>query len=616
MAAGSLLALLDDIATILDDVGVLAKVAAKKTAGVLGDDLALNAQQVTGVRAARELPVVWAVAKGSLLNKVILVPAALLISAFAPWAVTPLLMLGGGFLCYEGFEKLVHAFGHHPAEDAHRAELSQALTDPDKDMREVERDRIKGAVRTDFILSAEIIAITLGTVSQAPFVTQFAVLAGIAVAVTVGVYGLVAGIVKLDDGGIWLTERAGGGAWARAQRKLGEAILWVAPWMMKALSIAGTAAMFLVGGGILTHGIGPLHHWIEELLGERGGIVGTLGPMLLNGLFGIAAGALVLAVATLARRIWPGGGKPDGATKSGRPRGKRVGPGAAARGADCRPLRAAIPEARQGRQRSPCRPAGSVGLRLARSELRAQRRRLGPLGEGHLRREQRVEGVACPRLVARLGVAGREVILQHGRLRRLRRGFLQQRQAALDVALLEQDPAHGVGDDGVARARLVRPLGQLQGARVALLVVEPGEVVERYGVGRLGLQRRLVVPDRLRLPAGGQVDLRQVQPHLASACRPGDPFGGLLVGFPGLAGLQQRAVQLDEDVWRRRLLEGGGVGLHGPGGILLRQQGLAFEEGAVRGSGYWVRSSRASRRASTGWPLRVSTLARTAFAAA
>ncbi|MDB5893357.1 MAG: hypothetical protein JWQ88_888, partial [Rhodoferax sp.] len=249
--ASSLLALLDDIATILDDVSLLTKVAAKKTAGVLGDDLALNAQQVSGVKADRELPVVWAVCKGSFVNKLILVPAALAISALAPWAVTPLLMLGGAFLCFEGFEKLAHRFLHSPAErEAEKARLASALSDPAVDLLALEKDKIKGAVRTDFILSAEIIAITLGTVQQSPFATQLAVLSGIAVIMTIGVYGLVAGIVKLDDAGLWLTRQRGG-----AQQRLGRGILWVAPWMMKALSVAGTAAMFLVGGGILTHGV-------------------------------------------------------------------------------------------------------------------------------------------------------------------------------------------------------------------------------------------------------------------------------------------------------------------------------------------------------------------------
>ena len=311
MAASSLLALIDDIASVLDDVALLTKVATKKTAGVLGDDLALNAQQVTGVSADRELPVVWAVAVGSLKNKAILVPAALAISAFAPWAVTPLLMLGGAFLCYEGFEKLAHKFLHSKAEEeAHHAELTRAVADPALDLVAFEQGKIKGAVRTDFILSAEIIAITLGTVAASPFITQVSVLVGIALLMTVGVYGLVAAIVKLDDGGLYLSRQAGGGAWGRFQRGLGAGILKTAPWLMKGLSIAGTAAMFLVGGGILTHGIPMLHHAIEAvaaqvaaLAGGLGGLLQALLPSLLDGLLGIVAGALVLAGVSLARRI-------------------------------------------------------------------------------------------------------------------------------------------------------------------------------------------------------------------------------------------------------------------------------------------------------------------------
>jgi uncharacterized protein len=307
MAVSNLLALIDDIATVLDDVAVLTKVATKKTAGVLGDDLALNAQQVAGVRADRELPVVWAVAKGSLVNKVILVPAALAVSALAPWAVTPLLMVGGLFLCYEGFEKLAHRFLADRSGDlAHRAELAQALVDPHADLVALERDKIKGAVRTDFVLSAEIVAITLGTVAQAPFATQLSVLAGIALVMTVGVYGLVAAIVKLDDGGLALSRQTGDGSWPRAQRGLGRAILALAPWLMKGLSIAGTAAMFLVGGGILTHGLPALHHAIEHALGDRAATLQAFGPMLADAVVGVVAGAVVLAGVSLVRRLWRG----------------------------------------------------------------------------------------------------------------------------------------------------------------------------------------------------------------------------------------------------------------------------------------------------------------------
>jgi predicted DNA repair protein MutK len=302
--ASSLLALLDDIASVLDDVAVLTKVATKKTAGVLGDDLALNAQQVTGVSADRELPVVWAVARGSFVNKAILVPAALAISAFAAWLVTPLLMLGGAFLCYEGFEKLAHKVLHSRADDeARRVELAKALTDPKVDLVALEKDKIKGAVRTDFILSAEIIAITLGTVAQAPFPTQVAVLVGIAILMTIGVYGLVAGIVKLDDTGLWLSQRDGDGAWVGFQHGLGRAILRTAPWLMKGLSIAGTAAMFLVGGGILTHGVPALHHAIEGLAQQSGTLLSAVVPTLLDGLVGVVAGALVLGAVVLVQRM-------------------------------------------------------------------------------------------------------------------------------------------------------------------------------------------------------------------------------------------------------------------------------------------------------------------------
>jgi predicted DNA repair protein MutK len=302
--ASSLFALIDDIATVLDDVSLLTKVAAKKTAGVLGDDLALNAQQVSGVRADRELPVVWAVAKGSFLNKAILVPAALAISAWLPWAVTPLLMAGGAYLCFEGVEKLAHKFLHSKEEDAaHEKALVQALTDPSVDLREVEKDKIKGAVRTDFILSAEIIVITLGTVQDSPFITQLSVLAGIAIVMTVGVYGLVAGIVKLDDGGLYLTRRPGQDATTRVLHGLGHGILWLAPWLMKGLSVAGTAAMFLVGGGIVVHGIAALHHAIEAFTGPLGGVAGFLLPLLADALVGIAVGAVVLAGVTVFHKL-------------------------------------------------------------------------------------------------------------------------------------------------------------------------------------------------------------------------------------------------------------------------------------------------------------------------
>jgi predicted DNA repair protein MutK len=297
--ASSLLALLDDIASMLDDVAALTKIATRKTAGVLGDDLALNAQQVSGISADRELPVVWAVAKGSLVNKGILVPAALLISTVAPWAITPLMIVGGLFLCFEGAEKVAHRLLHSREEDeAHREELTGAVVDPTIDLVAFEKDRIKGAIRTDFILSAEIIVITLGTVATAPLVTRVTVLVGIALLMTVGVYGLVAGIVKLDDGALALT-RTG----SDALRALGRGILAATPWLMKGLTIAGTAAMFLVGGGILTHGVPALHHMLDALLQGFEGLARTLGTLTFDGLAGLMAGLLVLAAVTLIRRL-------------------------------------------------------------------------------------------------------------------------------------------------------------------------------------------------------------------------------------------------------------------------------------------------------------------------
>jgi predicted DNA repair protein MutK len=306
MAGGSLLALIDDIATILDDVALMSKVAAKKTAGVLGDDLALNAQQVAGVNADRELPVVWAVAVGSLKNKTILVPAALAISAFAPWAITPLLMVGGAYLCYEGFEKLAHKFLHSAGEDAsHHAELSHALADPAVDLVALERDKIKGAVRTDFILSAEIIVIALGSVSAAPFMQQVAVLIAIAIIMTVGVYGLVGAIVKIDDLGLYLRRRGGA-----ALDAIGGMLLAGAPLLMKTLSVVGTAAMFTVGGSILMHGVPALHHVIEGAaaaagrVGVAGPLLAAITPTLIDAVAGLLAGAVVLLVVSAGQRLF------------------------------------------------------------------------------------------------------------------------------------------------------------------------------------------------------------------------------------------------------------------------------------------------------------------------
>ena len=290
MAGSSLLTLLDDIATLLDDISVMGKLAAKKTAGVLGDDLSLNAQQVTGVRANRELPVVWGVAKGSLINKVILVPLALLISAFIPWAITPLLMLGGAFLCFEGVEKVLHSLQarKHKEDPQVRQRRLEALAN--QDPMAFERDKVKGAIRTDFILSAEIVAITLGIVAEAPLLNQILILSGIALLVTVGVYGLVGIIVKLDDMGYWLVEKT-----SSLAQWTGKALLAITPRLMKVLSIVGTLAMFLVGGGIVVHGIAPLHHAIENLAHGQNGVIASLLPTGANLVLGFIIGAIVLA---------------------------------------------------------------------------------------------------------------------------------------------------------------------------------------------------------------------------------------------------------------------------------------------------------------------------------
>jgi predicted DNA repair protein MutK len=306
MAAGSLLALIDDIASVLDDVALMSKVAAKKTAGVLGDDLALNAQQVTGVNADRELPVVWAVALGSLKNKAILVPAALAISAFLPQAITPLLMVGGAYLCFEGFEKLAHKFLHSAAEDAaHEEELVEALV-ANADMCVVEKEKIQGAIRTDFILSAEIIVISLGVVNAqgASFGAQVAALIAVAVAMTIGVYGIVAGIVKIDDLGLYLSRKSGS-----AVRAIGNMLLAGAPLLMKSLSVIGTVAMFMVGGGIIGHAFEPLHHLAESAahavagVPVLGGVLAAVTPTLVDAVAGVLVGAVVLLGVTIVQRL-------------------------------------------------------------------------------------------------------------------------------------------------------------------------------------------------------------------------------------------------------------------------------------------------------------------------
>lgn len=304
MAGTSLLTLIDDIATLLDDVSVMTKVAAKKTAGVLGDDLALNAQQVTGINADRELPVVWAVAKGSLINKAILVPLALGLAAWQPWLVTVLLMIGGAYLCFEGFEKISHKWLHKAEEDiAHHQELVNAIEDETVDMVQFEKDKIKGAVRTDFVLSAEIIVITLGTIANKPLMEQLAVLVGISLIMTVGVYGFVGAIVKLDDVGLWLAQKN-----STAAQQLGRFFLWLMPVLMKVLAFVGTAAMFLVGGAIVAHNLPHalgVHHLYEIIAHSVPSWLSGISATLMDGLTGVLVGALVLVLVTVISKLMP-----------------------------------------------------------------------------------------------------------------------------------------------------------------------------------------------------------------------------------------------------------------------------------------------------------------------
>lgn len=297
--ATSLFALIDDIVTILDDVTVMTKIAAKKTAGVLGDDLALNAQQVAGVSSDRELPVVWAVAKGSAWNKLILVPLALAISFFAPNVITPLLMMGGAYLCFEGMEKIIHNLFNH--NKAHQAAIHEAITNPNTDWIALEKEKIKGAIRTDFILSAEIIVIALGTVNGFSFPKQVSVVIAIAFIMTVGVYGLVAAIVKLDDLGLYLLRKP-----SSFMPYIGRFLLWFAPKLMKILSIVGTAAMFMVGGGILMHGLSTIHHWVDGLIINFGWLQ-PFAKIIAESLLGMCIGTLLLValnIMTTLRKIF------------------------------------------------------------------------------------------------------------------------------------------------------------------------------------------------------------------------------------------------------------------------------------------------------------------------
>ena len=307
MAGASLFTLLDDIAALLDDVAVLSKLAAKKTAGVLGDDLALNAQQVTGVSAARELPVVWAVAKGSMLNKAILIPAALALSALEVWLrsrginipiIISLMLVGGAFLCFEGVEKLVHHFFHKDSDEdmARREERLLALADPSVDLVAMEKEKVKGAIRTDFILSAEVIVLTLGVVATATLMEQLGTLVIVGALMTVFVYGVVACIVKMDDVGLWLSTK--GGIWA----PIGRGLVAATPWLMKTLSVVGTLAMFLVGGGIVVHNVPWVHHLVSGIV-PASGVLATLGNALASLLTGVVVGAVVLGVVYLIGRL-------------------------------------------------------------------------------------------------------------------------------------------------------------------------------------------------------------------------------------------------------------------------------------------------------------------------
>jgi predicted DNA repair protein MutK len=310
MAGTSLLALIDDIASLLDDVGTLTKVATNKTAGVLGDDLALNAEQVSGVRPERELPVVWAVAKGSAVNKLILVPGALLMSAFIPWAITPLLLIGGAFLCFEGFEKIVHKLLHPTSEKEHKKKL-EAVADDKVDLVALEKDKIKGAIRTDFILSAEIVVIALGSVQEAPLLVRALTIATVASLVTVGVYSLVAGIVKLDDAGVALCRTDAESPRALLKHKLGKALLWGAPRLLETLSVLGTVAMFLVGGGIIAHGLPFVGHFVHGAhhaalgLPSIGPYLGAVTPTLSTFVVGLAVGALLVGLLTALKKLRP-----------------------------------------------------------------------------------------------------------------------------------------------------------------------------------------------------------------------------------------------------------------------------------------------------------------------
>ena len=273
MAFSSLFTLIDDIASILDDVALMTKMAAKKTVGVVGDDLALNANQVTGASSDRELPIVWAVTKGSLVNKIILIPIALLLSAFLPWLIVPLLMIGGAYLCFEGVEKILHKFIAHE-EHEEKTTFNEAA-------------KIKGAIRTDFILSAEIIIIALGELTEASLLTRIISLSIVGIGITIFVYGLVALIVRADDFGLYLIKKGG------VAKSIGNAILVIMPKFMRSLSFIGTLAMFLVGGGIFVHNVGFIHHLLADYQ-LADGLLGNVATLVVGVIVGAIACAIVL----------------------------------------------------------------------------------------------------------------------------------------------------------------------------------------------------------------------------------------------------------------------------------------------------------------------------------
>ena len=273
MAFSSLFTLIDDIASILDDVALMTKMAAKKTVGVVGDDLALNANQVTGASSDRELPIVWAVTKGSLVNKIILIPIALLLSAFLPWLIVPLLMIGGAYLCFEGVEKILHKFIAHE-EHEEKKTFNEAA-------------KIKGAIRTDFILSAEIIIIALGELTEASLLTRIISLSIVGIGITIFVYGLVALIVRADDFGLYLIKKGG------VAKSIGNAILVIMPKFMRSLSFIGTLAMFLVGGGIFVHNVGFIHHLLADYQ-LADGLLGNVATLVVGVIVGAIACAIVL----------------------------------------------------------------------------------------------------------------------------------------------------------------------------------------------------------------------------------------------------------------------------------------------------------------------------------